>query len=1241
MPITSTEIAALTGGFNQQTMIGMQHSAMISNQFGGYAPGAMTHPVPTQGENITAGMMQFGTNAAMNAFSQPGMNQGFMGGVSAIGRGVLGQMSYGVQQQQMMDASMRQAFRHQNQFGGAGFTPTQLGGMQRDMMQMSMQRGPSGEQVTFEELGRLASNMGRMGMSESVRSVKDFNEKFREMLKTVKQVATDLGTSLEEAQKMMTSMKGSGVFGMGTQQMVLKGMSSGAFAGGQHMSMGELSSAALMGSQISRSIGGKGIHGEMAGVETMTQIGVMRNMGIIGEQDVYNATGMSGAEGRMALAQQDMERDARFLKSTHGRYFLASMMGKGGNLDQGNIQAMLSGGMSASDVYGRGRQNVNKNVYGFLGREGELRGQALAAGGGNIEASFYATELSKRGFDINDTDGRGGLALQYIGKMNREEADYMMKKIRNLGRMQTFREEQAGEQQYLKDVETQERKASPEDLMKDIDMARQRVNNELRSFGADLYKTWSAQVDGAIKKMSGEYERRINRNLAGTIRALERGGAGAQSAMVRDLGIGGGYHSEMAFRGAQEQADKLYGAAGGNEVDRAIFGKYSDLKAAGIDLSSVSSMEDLQRARSEASRVAAAAAGGGDRGARMMTRAGGGALRGSLREQLALRGIEGTGSEFLQNFGSMLGGVRGGDELSAKYSAITDDAERASFMRGVLNASGNEGLYRDRIKGPGMMFGGGTSRFGSTEEADAVIGRQMLSGLNLQGISGGSGGPNRTASEILDRGSFLLGRKGSIGGLLGGARDMAQGAEDWWGSGLSYDTAKSITGLPGEAAGKAGGLLNRITGNRTSGFVGRAGALSREYLGGARQDIANQLYGQLGQGATSGQLAEINASFRTDESFKDFSGLVGGGEADRVIARQQMQDKMIKLREGDMKLPSNQIEMTRMKGLLMASEYTDYLDKNNGKEPNAKWLNELGAKYGTDAAAAAGLIQTARAGVAQTQKEKWAQTHTELNERAMRDRETMEKELEIISKSDASPAVKALAKQQRERAIESADLLAEGSGQGAKGLRANLIAYAGLTTRYSEENTKRRSSMSLEELLKGGQEAVQQGVAVGAEDMEVATLGMGFRRQGQLGRGAAGARQFLAGQLGVGVSLQDAGKMKNPNDLAQRIMEESGLSSSEAFGADRRREFQSRIQEVLGSKGGEVEKAEKLASLRRDFSKDLTLAGQEKQDTKAKETDPSYRMLTTINQSILDLKDETICLKLDAVKQAIEGGVKE
>ena len=538
------------------------------------------------------------------------------------------------------------------------------------------------------------------------------------------------------------------------------------------------------------------------------------------------------------------------------------------------------------------------------------------------------------------------------------------------------------------------------------------------------------------------------------------------------------------------------------------------------------------------------------------------------------------------------------------------------------------------------MFGAGTSRFGSSEEADSVVGRQLMSGLNLQGLAGVGGQPDRTASTILDRGAFLFGRKGAAGQLLGGMRDRVQGAENWWGSGLSYGSAKSIAGAPGSILGAAGGALNYATGGMTAGIVGRAGALAQDYLGGAQQDLTNQLYGQLGQGATSGQLSELNAAFRSDESFKDFQSLVGGSTADRAVAREDMLNKMIKLREGDMKLPSNQIEMARMKGLLMTSEYMDYKMKHQGKEPPADWMDKLGKRFGTSGSSAAGLISAAGGGVGQAQKERLSDMHNQLSQGAMRDMINIGEEIEQIEKSDASPAVKEAARRQRQRAQERAALLGKGAGQEAEGLQANIREYAGLTTGYADADRKRRAGLSLEDLLKVGQEKIRAGFSgtEGAEDVEIATLGMGFRSASRV-KGAAGERQYLASQLGAGVSFKDAGKM-SAADLAQRVMEETGLSSSDKVGRDRQREFSSRIQEVLSGKGGEVEKAEKLASLRRDFSKDLTLAGQEKQDTKAKETDPNFRMLTTINQSIIDLKDKGIYSELQQLNQRIEKGIK-
>ena len=59
----------------------------------------------------------------------------------------------------------------------------------------------------------------------------------------------------------------------------------------------ELTSMANIGSQIARSMGGLGQQGAFGGMKAIGNLGTAMQIGSVGEMDVYNATGMTGAEG--------------------------------------------------------------------------------------------------------------------------------------------------------------------------------------------------------------------------------------------------------------------------------------------------------------------------------------------------------------------------------------------------------------------------------------------------------------------------------------------------------------------------------------------------------------------------------------------------------------------------------------------------------------------------------------------------------------------------------------------------------------------------------------------------------------------------------------------------------------------------------------------------------------------------------------------------------------------------------
>src|ERR1700727_1282501 len=174
MPITSSEIAALNGGYQQQTMAQMQYSAGIGqgNIYGG---GQMTSGV--EGDQLMSkGMnraMGIGVPLAAAGMSLMGLDPfsiGLkaasatmpalgMGGAAAVGAGValplmagMGaakyagtQMMEGASQQSFLNQTMRGSFNFRNSAGGQGFDRqdmTQIGSMVRSM---SEQFGPGGE----------------------------------------------------------------------------------------------------------------------------------------------------------------------------------------------------------------------------------------------------------------------------------------------------------------------------------------------------------------------------------------------------------------------------------------------------------------------------------------------------------------------------------------------------------------------------------------------------------------------------------------------------------------------------------------------------------------------------------------------------------------------------------------------------------------------------------------------------------------------------------------------------------------------------------------------------------------------------------------------------------------------------------------------------------------------------------------------------------------------------------------
>ena len=416
MVMTSDQIAQMTQGVQMQAMQGMQHASMISQQAGGpYSPQMTTgENVMGRAANIGSAMMPIAAGgmsllgmdpislAARGVFSGSAMGAGMglaaggiLGGGLMAGQYAGKQVMAGMQEQQQLNSTLRSNFNAQG-MSGRGFGLGGMGDIGQMMRGMSMEQGPGGEFTSMSQLTSMAARMGQMGGGRGVSDAREFTQKFREMMDTVKEVAEAFSTNLEQAQQVMQSMKSSGIFRR--QGEVAQAVRGWAQAGG--IATEEVSQAMQFGSQMSRAIGGRGVAGAMGGMKTMGQIGVMQQMGSLSEEKIYDLTGQTGAAGRQALAQQQMQGAARFLKGGLGRRFIASMAAEDGSLDDESAQEYMEGGVGTGRTMGMAGKNLGKvGRANFIRNEGRLRGAALAKFGGMAPIAVMSQWLEQRGMD--------------------------------------------------------------------------------------------------------------------------------------------------------------------------------------------------------------------------------------------------------------------------------------------------------------------------------------------------------------------------------------------------------------------------------------------------------------------------------------------------------------------------------------------------------------------------------------------------------------------------------------------------------------------------------------------------------------------------------------------------------------------------------------------------------------------------------------------------------------------------
>ena len=625
MPIGSAEIAQMNGAWQQVTAQRMQYGQLIGqgDVYGGFQSGG-------RGDAVMGGalnrMSAIGAPVAQGAFSmmQPGPalagawaggsallsgagmgGAAMAGGMAALGaipamaafgaaQYAGGQMMEGASQQHGLNSTLRSSYNFRNQQGGQGFNRsdmTSIGSMIRDM---SGQFGPGGEVTGFRELTQLAGKMTTMGLAQGVKDVKDFAERFKHMVTSLKTMATDLGTTLEGAMEFAAAAKQSGVFGMKGATAFSAQARQTAVAGG--LAMSEVTGAASIGSQIVRSIGGLGKQGAVAGMKTIGNIGTMMEMGLLSEEAIYNSTGLTGAEGRQAYATSQMEKTASFLQTGRGRRMIASMAGKDGTLDPTAVQTFLAGGMDMKETMRL--DNKMKSTVGranFIRNEGRLRGAVMEQFGGNAQAVQLVDWAHSKNINIEDMGDREMLFAQRQLGMGRDDIDNAIKQVKAMPRIAERQRQSAEDDKFQQGMGLQRKQSGIEGIKTRFDQAKEEVNNKLQKYGQDIMNSGSEFIDSFFMKLAGQYSQVVSEKADQVYRSTMFGGNAGHAEFKRYFGgapaaLGGGGFGGLGTKSLTERMSQ--GAReGGGVIEKVLYGEsgFSKMKSAGYDVSGLSS----------------------------------------------------------------------------------------------------------------------------------------------------------------------------------------------------------------------------------------------------------------------------------------------------------------------------------------------------------------------------------------------------------------------------------------------------------------------------------------------------------------------------------------------------------------------------------------------------------------------------------------------------------------------------
>lgn len=408
--------------------------------YGAFAP-AFSSGYGTGNAMGAAGVSAIGavaSVASMAAFNPMGsFAGGFMGGVGrGIGAGLMGGLGaaaaplalgyaaqqgigafvHGAQQQQQIQGQLGQfQFLNPQSRTGTGFSrddATTIGNQIRSLSHLP-------ELMTsVDELTKLMPMLKKTGAMSGVRDATEFAARFKESVKTIRDVSRMLGTTMEEAGEFFAHSKSVGFMsGQAIKRNAMDVQFTSGMTGlgtGQVMEMQQTGAGMAMQFGTRRSIGAAAITNLAKRIKYSQESGSMR------EGLLEDATGMTGDEAIRSGAEKALSVGMGFSQTAAGRLLMAGMMKRDRNgtavIDQDLVKRVNSGEIGRDDLLQRASRLSSNDKISFQYRakdlEGELAGtlnmgafaQNLVGSKGKDAAALYLSQLSGQNLSSTDTD---------------------------------------------------------------------------------------------------------------------------------------------------------------------------------------------------------------------------------------------------------------------------------------------------------------------------------------------------------------------------------------------------------------------------------------------------------------------------------------------------------------------------------------------------------------------------------------------------------------------------------------------------------------------------------------------------------------------------------------------------------------------------------------------------------------------------------------------------------------------